>query len=232
METVFWTSSGLHPAPLGSHRGVPSDSICWDFNAPDAIPGIIGGCRFTSGAAQAGLNGPVAYATRVVGGWGRDHKARMRATFGRVLTVVGIGESLPNASSYVDLDPERSDAAGLPLARIHSYLDEMEVDRLAFIAKTARDILRASGVEKIIEEYGSYDAFNSTHVFGTCRMGHDPEQSVVDPYGRSHRWRNLFVVDASVFPSSGGGEAPSLTIEALGIRAARHIREGFGSGDL
>jgi choline dehydrogenase-like flavoprotein len=232
METLFWTSSGLHPEPLGSHRGVPSDSICWDFNAPDAIPGIIGGCRFTSGAAQAGLNGPIAYANRVVGGWGRAHKARMRATFGRVLTVVGIGESLPNPGSFIDLDPERSDAAGMPLARIHSHVVEMEVDRLAFMAKTARDILRASGVEKIIDEYGSYDAFNSTHVFGTCRMGHDPEQSVVDPYGRSHRWRNLFVADASVFPSSGGGEAPSLTIEALGIRTARHLGGLLGRGDL
>ena len=232
METLFWTSSGLHPGPLGSHRGVPSDSICWDFNAPDTIPGIIGGCRFTSGAAQAGLNGPVAYATRVVGGWGRDHKARMRATFGRVLTVVGIGESLPNSGSYVDLDPERNDAAGLPLARIHSHLEEMEVDRLAFVAGKAREILQASGVEKIIEEYGSYDAFNTTHVFGTCRMGRDPEQSVVDPHGRSHRWRNLFVADASVFPSSGGGEAPSLTIEALGIRTARHLGGLLGRGEL
>ena len=42
METLFWVSSGLHPGPLGSHRGLPSDSICWDYNAPDAIPGVIG----------------------------------------------------------------------------------------------------------------------------------------------------------------------------------------------
>jgi choline dehydrogenase-like flavoprotein len=157
---------------------------------------------------------------------------RMRETFGRVLTIVGIGESLPNSGSYVDLDPKRRDTAGLPLARIHSHLEEMEVDRLAFIAKTGREILHASGAEEIIEEYGSYDAFNSTHVFGTCRMGHDPERSVVDPYGRTHRWRNLFVTDASVFPSSGGGEAPSLTIEALGIRTARHLASLLRRGEL
>jgi choline dehydrogenase-like flavoprotein len=54
-------------------------------------------------------------------------------------------------------------------------------------------------------------------------MGRDPEASVVDRYGRSHRWRNLFVTDASVFPTSGGGEAPSLTIEALAIRSADHV---------
>jgi len=38
METLFWSSSGLHPGPLGSNRGLPSDGVCWDFNAPDAIP--------------------------------------------------------------------------------------------------------------------------------------------------------------------------------------------------
>ncbi|MCD8567110.1 MAG: GMC family oxidoreductase, partial [Geovibrio sp.] len=71
----------------------------------------------------------------------------------------------------------------------------------------------------LIEEYGAYDAFNATHVFGTCRMGTDPETSVVDSFCRSHRWRNLLVTDASVFPSSGGGESPSLTISALALRA-------------
>ena len=56
-------------------------------------------------------------------------------------------------------------------------------------------------------------------------MGESPETSVVDPYCRSHRWRNLFIVDASVFPSSGGGESPSLTIEALALRTATHIAD-------
>ncbi len=232
METVFWTSSALHPEPLGSQRGLPSDSICWDFNAPDAIPGVIGGCRFSPGTAQAELLDPVSYARRVIGGWGRSHKATMRARFGHVLSVGAIGESLPNPDSYIDLDPAEKDAAGLPLARLHSHLEESELRRLEFMAKTAREILHAAGAEAIFEEYGNYDSFNSTHVFGTCRMGNDPHESVVDAHCRSHRWRNLFIVDASVFPSSGGGEAPSLTIEALAIRAADHISRLMGQGVL
>ena len=232
METLYWVSSGLHPDPLGSHRGVPADSICSDFNAPDAIPGVVGGCRFTAGAAQADFTGPIAYATRLVKGWGREHKAQMRSKYGRVLTISTVGESLPDAGSYIDLDPDRKDRRGLPLARIHSHLGDMEIRRMAFMAKTARDILRASGAQEIFEEYGSYDFFGSTHVFGTCRMGHDPALSVVDATGRSHRWRNLFIADASVFPSSGGGEAPSLTIEALGIRTADHFRNALRRDDL
>ena len=68
METVAWFASGLHPEALGSHRGLPADAICWDYNAPDAIKGVTGGCRFTPGMAEANLIGPINYARRVVGG--------------------------------------------------------------------------------------------------------------------------------------------------------------------
>jgi choline dehydrogenase-like flavoprotein len=225
METVFWASIGLHPEPLGSHRGHPSDSICWDFNAPDAIPGVIGGCRFSPATAEADLLGPANYAFRMAdGGWGKSAKQALRRVFGRALAVSAIGENLPDPGSFVDLDPQERDAAGLPLARIHSHLGETELRRLEFMAKTCRDILKAAGVGEIQEEYGSYDTFSTTHAFGTCRMGSDARHSVVDRYCRSHRWGNLFVVDASVFPSSGGGESPSLTIEALAIRTANHLR--------
>lgn len=221
--TLFWISSALHPEPLGSHRGHPSDSICWDFNAPDAIPGIVGGCRFSPTTAEAGLVGPINYAQRVVSGWGKAHKTRLRTMFGRVLSVGAIGENLPNPGSYVDLDPVERDATGLPVARLHSDMEESELRRLESMAKTCRKILDAAGVETLFEEYGSYNTFSATHVFGTCRMGKDPRQSVVDRDCRSHRWRNLSVVDASVFPSSGGGASPSLTIEALAIRTAEQM---------
>lgn len=232
METLAWMSSGLHPEPLGSFRGIPSDIICWDFNAPDSIPGIIGGCRFTIGTAEADFLGPINYAQRVVKGWGKKHKEEMRHLFGKVLSIGSIGESLPNEKSYIDLDPYKKDEFDMPIARIHTYMDETEIKRLAFMAEKTREILFASGVEKIIEEYGTYDYFNSTHVFGTCRMGDNSAESVVNPYCQSHRWRNLFIVDASVFPSSGGGESPSLTIEALALRTAEYIRDLTKRGEL
>ena len=232
METLYWIASGLHDEPLGSHRGLPADGICWDFNSPDAIPDIVGGFRFGSAVQEADITGPSAYAARVVGGWGHAHKRAMREQFGHALSVGSIGESLPNAGSFIDLDPTARDKNGVPLARIHSFLDETELRRLAFMAKTVRQVLDASGAGDIFEEYGAYDGFQPTHVFGTCRMGSDPVDSVVDPYGRSHRWRNLVVADASVFPSSGGGESPSLTIEALAVRGARHLADRAKRGEL
>src|SRR5205814_1393435 len=130
MDTLFVTVGALHGEPQHGRRGLPSDAITWDFNAPDAIPGVIGGCRFYNAA---------------------------------------------------------------------------------------------SGAERVYENYSSWDWFVATHVFGSCRMGDNPASAVVDAFGRSHRWRNLWIADASVFPSSGGGEAPSLTIHALALRTAERI---------
>ena len=219
-------SSGLHPEPLGSHRGLPSDAICWDYNAPDAIPGVIGGCRFTPGMAEADLVGPIAYATRVVAAGADPTSAKCAQTFGACPHRGAIGESLPDAGSYVDLDPERRDASGVPLARIHSHLRRA---RAASASNSwpgkSREILKARASS------GSSRSTAATMRSRDARLRHVPDgqttrtDSVVDPYGRSHRWRNLFVTDASVFPSSGGGEAPSLTIEALAIRSAERLVE-------
>lgn len=218
METLFWTSAGLAHEDLGSHRGRPVDIIAWDLNAPDAIPGVIGGCRFGPAMAESDLVGPIAYARRVVSGWGADHKRQMRDTFGKALAVTGICESLPNPGSRISLSTER-DTSGRPLPRIDSHVDQMAIDRMRFMAQTCRRILHAAGAGDIFEEHSAIDLFNSTHVFGTCRMGDDPAQSVVNADLRSHDFENLYVMDASVFPSSGGGESPALTIAALALRA-------------
>ncbi|MCD6672513.1 MAG: GMC family oxidoreductase [Burkholderiaceae bacterium] len=223
METLSWLTTAVHPERLGSFRGVPSDVVSWTHNAPDAVPGAVGGCRFAAGAIDAGFVGPIAHATRAIAGWGAAHKRAMRESFGRLLSVSAIGEFLPNEDSYVDLDPAERDEAGDPVARIHSHLPESELRRLRFMATKCRDVVRESGAHELVEEYGTWDFFSATHVFGTCRMGTREDASVVDPTGRAHRWRNLYVADASVFPSSGGGGSPSLTIEALAIRIADAI---------
>ena len=232
LETLGWTSTAEHPDKLGSHRGLPADAIIWDYNAPDAISDVIGGCRFVNSVLESDIAGPVNTAKRAVGGWGKSHKEAMRASFGHLLGVGSMGETLPHPDAFVALDPEAEDAHGLPRARIHTHLDDHAQKRLRFMAETCRAILKASGAEQLVEEYGAWDNFNSSHLFGTCRMGADPETSVVDDKGRSHRWRNLFITDASVFPSSGGGESPALTISALAIRSARHISELAGRGEL
>ncbi len=65
---------------------------------------------------------------------------------------------------------------------------------------------------------------NTTHQCGTLCFGTDPGRSVLDPWCRSHDVENLFVVDASFFPSSSAVN-PGLTIVAQALRVADHIRE-------
>jgi len=62
----------------------------------------------------------------------------------------------------------------------------------------------------------------SVHLLGTCRMGDDPAQSIVDRYHRSHDIPNLFICDGSSFVTSGRGQ-PTQTIQALAFRAGEHI---------
>ena len=91
------------------------------------------------------------------------------------------------------------------------------------MAQKSRQLLAAAGVTEILEEFSTWDQFSTTHAFGTCRMGNNPTTSVVDKNCRSHDHPNLHITDASVFPSTGGGESPSLTIQALAVLAADNI---------
>jgi choline dehydrogenase-like flavoprotein len=63
---------------------------------------------------------------------------------------------------------------------------------------------------------------NMTHACGTCRFGDDPQSNVLDRECRVHSVDNLYVLDSSFLPSSGGIN-PSLTIVANSLRVADTI---------
>lgn len=67
---------------------------------------------------------------------------------------------------------------------------------------------------------------NYGHPCGTCLAGLDPESSVVDKYCKVHELDNLYIVDASAMPTSGGTN-PSLTIAANALRVADAIGEKY-----
>ena len=92
---------------------------------------------------------------------------------------------------------------------------------LRLVAKL-KQALRRAGFPIVLSQ--AFDRRTPSHQCGTARMGADPLTSVVDTFCRSHDHKNLFIVDASVLPTSAAVN-PALTIAALALRAARHITE-------
>ena len=91
------------------------------------------------------------------------------------------------------------------------------------LVKETTKILRKLGYWIVMTH--SHKSKNTTHQCGTLVFGTDPAASVLDTHCRTHDVDNLFVVDASFFPSSAAVN-PGLTIVAQAIRVADHIRGG------
>ena len=69
------------------------------------------------------------------------------------------------------------------------------------------------------------------HLLGTARMGDDPERSVVNGWGRCHDVKNLFIVDGSIWVTSGGVN-PTSTIQALALWIADNIKKRAANATL
>jgi choline dehydrogenase-like flavoprotein len=89
------------------------------------------------------------------------------------------------------------------------------------LVKETERILRRLGFWIVVKH--SHGSKNTTHQCGTLAFGTDPRHSVLDPFCRAHDVENLFVVDASFFPSSAAVN-PGLTIAAQALRVADHIK--------
>ena len=66
-----------------------------------------------------------------------------------------------------------------------------------------------------------------SHQCGTARFGDDPRTSVLDRDCRAHDLDNLYVVDASFFPSASAVN-PTLTIIANALRGGDHLKKRLG----
>jgi choline dehydrogenase-like flavoprotein len=118
---------------------------------------------------------------------------------------------------------------GLLAARIH--LEVPEHHRLAgqWLVERGLEAFTEMGADEVYpEEIGETAPYL---VHGTCRAGKDPARAVLDEYCRAHEVHNLFVVDGSFMPTSGGA-APTLTILANSLRTADHILASAQRGDL
>jgi choline dehydrogenase-like flavoprotein len=84
----------------------------------------------------------------------------------------------------------------------------------------AKRIMREAGYPVLLDQTMGIET--NSHQVGTLRFGHDPAESVLDPWGKAHDLDNLYVVDGSYFPSSAAVN-PALTIAAQAIRVAERL---------
>jgi choline dehydrogenase-like flavoprotein len=92
-----------------------------------------------------------------------------------------------------------------------------ERERMDGALEFTREVLTAAGASSV-----RWTGLITTHVQGTCRMGSDPERSVVDADGQSWDVKRLYVGDGSLVPRTLSVN-PSLTIMAFASRLADHL---------
>ena len=116
--------------------------------------------------------------------------------------------------------PLRENRVTLRGDRIHLAYHASNTRAHEELKNQVRKVVRACGAKTAFPV--SFGLGNTTHQCGTLRFGSDPRTSVLDPFCRTHDVQNLFVVDASFFPSSAAVN-PGLTIVAQALRVADHI---------
>lgn len=225
MEHLSVFAYGTFPERLDPWRGVPTGGIIQDFYATNAKNGFVRGCTIS---VENDNQWPLATANTIPG-WGHEHKARMKEIFGHRVGLASDGEQLPDERNQITLDPAVKDSYGLPVPLITATYFQNELAMIDAISIWLGEILEAAGAREISVQ--NFIPGYSSHYLGTCRMGKDPEVSVVNPWGRTHDVPNLFVGDGSVFVT-GAAVNPALTISALATRTAEGIVSAFRRGEF
>jgi len=140
-----------------------------------------------------------------------------------IQTLLCVAEDEPQADNRLALTAE-VDRWQLPIAAVRHRYTAGDLARRDRLVALARRVLRAAG--GVAGKVRLIDSFS--HAVGTARFGVDPMASVLDRHCRFWAVPNLFVVDGSFMPTSGGVN-PSLTITANALRVAEHVRASFGA---
>ena len=146
----------------------------------------------------------------------------------KVLALKYWQECEPNPDSRVMLGSER-DSLGMRRTDLHWAFTELDRTTMAAAIQLIGEEFGRAGIGRLNvkaeeKELWSRHVAGSFHHMGTTRMSDKPESGVVDRNLRVHSVANLYVASSSVFPTTGHAN-PTLTIAALAIRLADHVKE-------
>jgi len=197
-----------------------------EFYETDLSRGFVRGCSFE---ILRGM-GPVTTALWGLSSgripWGADHHRAYGDLFDRTAGMVIICEDLPETHNCVTLDSELVDSDGIPAPKVSYRLSENSIGMLEHGVARGREVLEAAGARETVAETPL--SFAGWHLMGTARMGTEPDNSVVNEWGRCHDVRNLFIVDGSIFVTAAAVN-PTHTIQALALYIADTIKKNLAN---
>jgi len=212
---------------------LPGAKILWQYKFKPVADAVSAARRFAAGESSS--EGTLADLAKIIGNLdGISELAVRKALFHQGLPVEALtldcsSEQLPNWESRIFLDIER-DALDIPKIVVDWRLTPDDKKKAAATLRLlGREIGRA-GFGRLRSSLDGEDArwpedlYGDEHHMGTTRMHVDPRLGVVDADCRVHGMTNLYVAGSSVFPTSGASN-PTLTIVALALRLADHIKE-------
>jgi choline dehydrogenase-like flavoprotein len=158
-------------------------------------------------------------------GFGKSYKEAVRE--GQWGISIGLwGECLARKENFVEIDPNRVDAWGIPVLKISAEWSDNEKKLWEDGREQAAEMLEAAGAKEV-RKYGRYSVPGfCIHEIGTARMGNDPKTSVLNQYNQAHDVENIFVTDGACWVSSGCGN-PTLTMMAITVRACEYITKEY-----
>jgi choline dehydrogenase-like flavoprotein len=158
-------------------------------------------------------------------GFKRDIRRYYPATIGALIQA----PSLPCPGNYVDIDPERRDAFGIPQLRFHFQWGVNELLMFEHAKQAMAELFRAAGAELWGADATPQRPGESLHECGVCRMGNDPRTAVTNHQAQAHDVPNLYICDASIFPASTD-KTTTMPIIAFAMRTCDHILGNFARG--
>ncbi len=222
---------GVFDEPLNDYKGFAVSRVLHDFYEMDHNKvGFYGGggmdARFDFTPGAFAMNGLPPGTPK----WGKEFKQALHQNFTRTLEIFCHATSLPVESNSFSLDPDVTDAWGLPALRM-TYRDHPnDLKMMEWMKDRAMELLDAAGAKTKWHAPIEEQQF-AVHLLGTCRMGNDARTSVINTDHRTHDIGNLFLCDGSSFVTSGRGQ-PTMTIEALAFRAADRITALAKKGEI
>ena len=131
-------------------------------------------------------------------------------------------EQPPDRESRVMLG-DTADPLGVPRLKLHWRIDDSIRASVLRMQDLLARRLEVTGTGRLERSDGPLEFTDASHHMGTTRMAADARYGVVDTDCRVHGVANLYIAGSSVFPSAGHAN-PTLTLVALCVRLAEHLR--------